>query len=274
MVLKILLFFIMLGFFRPTKTKQIKGDNAISELSYVDVNGAAHCLLIRSYNKDNPIILFVHGGPCNSDIPFITQYQKQLEKHFTIIHYDQRGCGKSYNCFQSYQDLNAQLLVDDLLVLSEMIKQKYKQKIILLGHSYGTYLGLQAAQKRPDLYRAYIGVGQVADSLTNEKAILDYLLVQANQPSEKRYLRKIKPQIKKGKRLAPRLYVHKYKGAARKINITAKMIQGHLFSLEYNFKDSFKLLIGIIKNQNKLERAEAEFPLPTLVPSIEIPMYF
>ena len=274
MLLKVLLFIIVLGFVWPTKTKRIEGEHAISDLSSVDVNGARQCVLTRSHNKDNPIILFVHGGPCNSDIPFITHYQKDLEKVFTIIHYDQRGCGKSYDCLKSYKNLDAQLLVEDLVVLSEMINKKYHQKIILIGHSYGSYLGLQAAKKRPDLYRAYIGIGQVADSLTNEKAILDYLKMQANQQSEQRFLKKITPQIKKGKRLAPRLYVRKYNGAARQINIATKMIKGHLFSSEYNLKDSLKLIMGLFRNQNKLEKAESELPLPTLVQSVSIPIYF
>lgn len=86
-------------------TWKIKGDDAVSELCSVKINGTDHSFLIRGASLKNPVIIFVHGGPGCSEIPYVVKYQKELEGFFTIVHYDQRGSGKSYlwnrNCHKN-----------------------------------------------------------------------------------------------------------------------------------------------------------------------------
>lgn len=88
---------VILGLFFPTWTPPIKGENSISFLGQVEINGAEHELMIRGVDLNSPIIIFVHGGPGCSEIPYVRKYQKELEQNFTIVHYDQRGSGKSYH---------------------------------------------------------------------------------------------------------------------------------------------------------------------------------
>ncbi len=75
----------------------------------------------------NPIVIFVHGGPGCSEIPYVREYQDLLEKNFTIVHYDQRGSGKSYHFFEDYSNLSTGLLVDDLLALTDYVADKFGQ---------------------------------------------------------------------------------------------------------------------------------------------------
>ena len=164
-LLAVLLFFLVRLFF-PTWTPRIKGDSSVSELRKVEVNGADLEVMIRGYDSSNPVMIFVHGGPCCSEIPYVRKYQGELEKDFTIVHYDQRGSGKSYEFGKDYSNVTAADHVNDLIALTEYIRDYLgKEKVILAGHSYGTYIATQAAAERPDLYSAYVGIGQMSDTV-------------------------------------------------------------------------------------------------------------
>lgn len=179
-----LLAFIMLTtlilLFRPTWTPTITGDNAISELSAIEINGTKLKLMIRGKDKGNPIIIFAHGGPGCSEIPYVRKYQDLLENDFTIIHYDQRASGKSYHFFEDYSNLSAETHVDDLLALTDYVSERFHQeKVILIGHSYGTYIGTQAAAQAPEKFTAYIGIGQIGDQSASELESLNFCISEA-----------------------------------------------------------------------------------------------
>ena len=83
-----------------------------------------------------------------SEIPYVRKYQGTLEEHFTIVHYDQRGSGKSYQFFEDYSTISSDQHVEDLLALTDYIKNEFsKEKVLLMGHSFGTYIGIKAANK-------------------------------------------------------------------------------------------------------------------------------
>ena len=174
--------FLLIRFISPTWTPKINGSNSISELRSVSINGADLTVLIRGTNKDNPVLIFVHGGPCCSEIPYVRKYQDELEKDFTIVHYDQRGSGKSYKADKDYSTITAKTHVDDLIALTEYVEDYLnKDKVILLGHSFGTYIATQAAAQRPDLYEAYVGIGQMSDTIKSELNTLDKCIAAAEE---------------------------------------------------------------------------------------------
>ena len=178
--------FLLIRFIAPTWTPKIKGSNSISELRSVNINGADLTIMIRGGNKDNPVLIFVHGGPCCSEIPYARKYQGELEKDFTIVHYDQRGSGRSYKASTDYSDVTAGTHVDDLITLTEYVEDYLnKDKVILLGHSYGTYIATQAAAQRPDLYEAYVGIGQMSDTTKSELNTLDMCIAAAEEKGNK-----------------------------------------------------------------------------------------
>lgn len=165
----LILLMVLLSLIFPTWTPGIRGENSISTMGQVVINGAGHEVMIRGTNRDNPILIFVHGGPGCSEIPYVRKYQKELEQHFTIVHYDQRGSGKSYHFLEDYSELTTDVLVEDLLALTDYVTAELGQdKVSLVGHSFGTYIGTKAAAKAPDKFNAYIGIGQVADHVQSE----------------------------------------------------------------------------------------------------------
>ena len=129
----ILLLYIVVNLIRPTWTPAIKGDNSISELRKVNIGDTELEIMIRGNDRDNPVLIFVHGGPCCSEIPYVRKYQDELEKDFTIVHYDQRGSGKSYVFGEDYSEITVATHVSDLVELTKYIESYLeKEQVILL----------------------------------------------------------------------------------------------------------------------------------------------
>ncbi|WP_127546121.1 alpha/beta fold hydrolase [Paenibacillus amylolyticus] len=262
----------------PTWTPKIKGENSISMLEQVEINGTGHEVMIRGVDRTNPILIFVHGGPGCSEIPYVRKYQKELEQHFTVVHYDQRGSGKSYHFFEDYSNLTTDVLVDDLLALRDYVsKELGQEKVILIGHSFGTYIGMKAAAKAPTQFHAYIGIGQMANTLQSELESLEYTYEQAKQAGNTEDVKKlelIRSSIEQGKELTPRILLQKYGGAARLINENRDYISGFLLNPEYNGLDMIRFYSGMFSSQDILLREAFDQNLPDIVDHLEIPTYF
>lgn len=162
---------------------RIVAPEGVQEAYEVPVNGVRHWLNVRGQDRDNPLLLFVHGGPASPVIPTLWQFQRPLEEYFTIAHYDQRGAGRTFRLNpQSAVEgtITLQQYVDDAIALAEHLRQRYgKRKLVLAGHSWGTVVGMRAALQRPDLFHAYVGMGQVIDVRSNERLSFEYGLERA-----------------------------------------------------------------------------------------------
>ncbi|MFF2449074.1 alpha/beta fold hydrolase [Neobacillus sp. NPDC058068] len=270
------LFVIALVF--PTWTPPIKGGNSISTLEQIEINGAKLEVMIRGHDRSNPIILFVHGGPGCSEIPYVRKYQDLLEKNFTIVHYDQRGSGKSYHFFEDYTNLSTDVHVNDLLALTDYFTKKLGQKkVLLIGHSFGTYIGMKAASIAPEKFSAYIGIGQVSDPIQSELDSLNFTIHQAEVAKNKNDVEKLeslKSTIETGESLTPRGFVRKYGGAARLINDNMDYFWGFLLSPEYNLLDVIRYARGVSLSQDILLPEERMQNITSLVDRLDIPCFF
>nr|WP_154892366.1 alpha/beta hydrolase [Paenibacillus xylanexedens] len=274
----LILLMAILSLIFPTWTPGIRGENSISTMGQIEINGAGHEVMIRGTDRDNPILIFVHGGPGCSEIPYVRKYQEELEQHFTIVHYDQRGSGKSYHFLEDYSGLTTDVLVEDLLALTDYVTAELGQdKVSLVGHSFGTYIGTKAAAKAPDKFHAYIGIGQVADHVQSELDSLNYTLAQAKQAGHAEdvaSLERLRGLVERGEKYTPRNMVRKYGGAARQIDENRDYILGFLFGPEYNALDVIRYFMGIQATQELLLKEESGDHLPELVEELEIPTYF
>jgi pimeloyl-ACP methyl ester carboxylesterase len=163
--------------------QRIAAPSGVQESYKTKIGGVEQWLNVRGHDKGNPIILFVHGGPAAPLTPGIWQFQRPLEEYFTIVNWDQRGAGKTFGEVDpaSISDtIRIARYVDDAVEVADYVKRRYqKDKLILMGHSWGTIVGMHAALKRPDLFHAYVGVGQVINVRDNERISFDYGLQQA-----------------------------------------------------------------------------------------------
>lgn len=145
----------------------------IDRMEMVEIGGIQQALYIRGQNADNPIILWVHGGPGNSMMPFLHLYQYEWENDFTVVNWDQRNVGKTYFANDPaavLQTMSAERVLQDVHEVTAYLKQQFnKEKIILIGHSWGTVLGTMAVQTYPEDYSAYIGIAQTVNMVDNER---------------------------------------------------------------------------------------------------------
>lgn len=155
----------MFSLFRG-RTPAIRDGNArsIAALESVRLGGVAQWLTLRGRDVASPILLYVHGGPGGPDLGAMRHFVPELEEHFVVAHWSQRGAGKSYARELSDDRMTMAQFVADLEELSLHLLQRFGQrKLFLVGQSWGTVLGMRLAARRPDLVAAYVGVNQVVD---------------------------------------------------------------------------------------------------------------
>jgi pimeloyl-ACP methyl ester carboxylesterase len=164
---------------------KIVSPNGVQENHKVEIGGIYQWIYVRGQDRRNPIILFVHGGPASPMAPLSWTWQRPLEEYFTVVNWDQRASGKTFleTDKSAIKDtLKIEQYVNDAVELASYLKNRYKKnKIVLIGHSWGTIIGLKAALKRPDLFHAYVGIGQVISYVDNERISYEYGLAQAQK---------------------------------------------------------------------------------------------
>ena len=165
------------------QSRRIVSPDGIEELRKVRIGGIDQWLSIRGRDRRNPILLVLHGGPASPFLPAAYTYQSPWEDYFTVVQWDQRGTGKTYASNSEAQmapGMTIEGMADDAAQVVQYLRRHYgKQKIFLLGHSWGTVLGTMLAQRHPEWFHAYIGVGQVVNVRRNEALGYDFALQQA-----------------------------------------------------------------------------------------------
>jgi pimeloyl-ACP methyl ester carboxylesterase len=137
---------------------------AVAELTPVQIGGHEQTIMIRGANVDSPVLLFVAGGPGGTEIGTMRLFDAALEKDFVVATWDQRGAGKSYPALDPTSTLTLDQTVRDTVEVTEYLRDRFDEpKIYLAGQSWGTIPGVLAAAERPDLFHAYVGVGQMVD---------------------------------------------------------------------------------------------------------------
>ncbi|MBD8644098.1 alpha/beta hydrolase [Stenotrophomonas sp. CFBP 13724] len=149
--------------------RQIVTPQGVERLELVDINGAKQWVSIRSRNPANPVLLVVHGGPGWVAMPTSWYFAQGWEEYFTVVQWDQRGAGKSYDP-AIVDTLTVDQMREDIDAVIAWVRSETGQdKLFLLGHSWGSLLGLDVAGRHPEWLHAYIGAGQVVDMRESER---------------------------------------------------------------------------------------------------------
>lgn len=155
---------------------------SIASLEKVVLDGTDQWVLLRGEDRRKPVLLVLHGGPGVAELLLFRKFLPELEKHFVVVNWDQLGAGKSYRADTPASRLTLQHFVSDTIELTQWLRQRFGQnKIYLLGHSWGSILGIRAAQSHPELYAAYIGVGQFVNFTRGERLSYEFALGTAKE---------------------------------------------------------------------------------------------
>jgi len=201
----ILIFFIALwtGFFayhkylqnQVKKRTDITAPNSISSLEKINLGGIDQWVLIRGWEKSNPVLLFLHGGP---GAPLFTYAREigvtaKLEQNFVMVYWEQRGTGKSFSHSIPEESMTIEQLISDTFELSKIMIDRFKvHRIYIVGRSWGSLIGLFTAKRRPELFYAYIGIGQMVYPLENDSISYQYTLKIAERFRNEEALKDLK----------------------------------------------------------------------------------
>lgn len=155
---------------------------SVAELTRVDIGGRDLALMIRGRSTQNPVLLFLAGGPGGSELGAMRRHSEALEDDFVVVTFDQRGTGKSYDQLDPTDTMTLDGAVADAIDVTNYLRDRFdEEKVYLVGQSWGTTLGVLAVQQHPELYRAYVGVGQMVSQAATDKIIYADTLAWAHE---------------------------------------------------------------------------------------------
>jgi len=275
--------FMLPGETPPARSRN--GSRSIASLEPVRIGGTDQWILIRSEDVvNNPLLLILHGGPGTSELGFQRQYTRALEAYFTVVNWDQRGSGKSRRAGKDESMMTIGRLVEDTRELVQLLLARFgKKKLILQGRSWGSALGMLTVSKYPELFDAYVGIGQISDMSRSEQMSYHWTLEHARRIADKKAIRELEamgPPPYSGDWLksfnTQRKYVAKYGGEMYGSGLggNVAMLQSILFSAEYTMADRLTYNSSVQRSLRLLHPQLMEVNLFTMAPGVEVPVFF
>lgn len=270
-----------------TKTKKIKGHDgvtaadSIAELEKLKLGGIEQYVLIRGKNKNNPVILFLHGGPGSAQIGFVSKYISRLEDEFIVVNWDQRGSGKSYSKSVPKETMNLEQFISDAYELVEHLCNRFNTKnIYVVGHSWGSLLGSMLVSRYPERFKVYIGMGQVINMNDNEKISYRYVLEEAKKANNHKAVKALgrigEPPYKNEMKdlMTQRKWLGKFKGAVYEKKLIREFAMALLISPEYSLLNVFTWFSGNKFSVKYMWSELLKFDIYRDVPEFKVPVYF
>ncbi|MFC7530092.1 alpha/beta fold hydrolase [Actinoplanes sp. GCM10030250] len=177
----------------PSRVAPVRGVDgttpagSVATLEAVRLGGTPQWVSMRGSSAANPVLLHLSGGPGSSDVGWVRTFNQPLEQHFTVVVWEQRGGGKSYPALDPTSRLTPDQLVSDGIELSAWLAERFdERKIYLSGNSWGSTLGVLMVQRRPDLFHAYIGTGQMVSQRETDRLLYRQLNAYAARNGDER----------------------------------------------------------------------------------------
>ena len=254
--------------------------NSISSLEKIRIGGIEQWVLIRGHDLSNPILLFLHGGPGSAQIGIAYKFQRNLEKYFTIVQWDQRGAGKSFSTKIPKGSMSIEQFIDDSAILIEYLKNRFgKEKIFLIGHSWGSALGMLVVQRYPENVYSYVGLGQTTNQTVGEEISYEFVLEQANKRNNKKAIKQLEKIKNKDVwdlkySQVQRRWLNRFGGwyhGARSSWILLKLL---FSSPEYSIIDVVKFMRGVLFSLKMMwKNVIQDIDLFLQVNKVEVPVY-
>jgi pimeloyl-ACP methyl ester carboxylesterase len=259
--------------------------DSISEKIWVNINGVQQGMFIESENDANPVLLVIHGGPGMPDHFLTEHYPTGLEELFTVVWWEQRGTGLSYSSDIPPDTMTVNQFVSDILAVTNYLRSRFaKEKIYLMGHSWGSFIGIQAAARAPELYYAYIGMAQMSYQLESERRAYEFMLDRFKQAGDMKMVRKLEEAPVTLRDGTPAGYLALRDKAMHALGIGTthdmKSVVGGIFipswlAREYTLKEKVNLWRGrSFSRKFGIWDTLLRTDLTTAVPTLELPVYF
>lgn len=257
----------------------IPKERSITALEKVSLNGTDHWLLLRGRDKNAPLLLWLAGGPCGSEIGWTREYLADLENDFVFVNWDQPGAGKSFRS-ADFDEVTVEDYVAWTLEVSRYLLRRFdREKLVLAGHSWGTVIGMKAVAKEPELYHSYISVSQHVNAVENDRLGYDMVLQGAEEAGKR-------SEVKKLKEMGPPPYSTEERGhytyllsrlpryTPKPASIGYQSFRSMAFPKEYTLIDSLNFIRGLLKAMNHIYPQLTGHDLEREIPAVEVPVHF
>jgi pimeloyl-ACP methyl ester carboxylesterase len=149
-------------------------------------------MFLKGHDVSNPVLLFLHGGPGMPEYWLTQRFPTGLERAFTVAWWEQRGAGLSFHAGRRRDAMTAEQFISDTLAVAQYLRERFGQdKIYLMAHSWGSYIGLQVVARYPSSFHAYIGVAQVTHQIKSEMESYEYMLRRFKDRGDVRMVRRL-----------------------------------------------------------------------------------
>ncbi len=261
---------------------------SISEKVFVNIGGVRQGMLIRGKSTDNPVLLFVHGGPCFPEYFLAEKYPSGIENHFTVCYWEERGSGLSYSKDVTMGSMTMEQLTSDTIEITNYLRDRFsKEKIYLMAHSGGTIPAIKAAVEKPELYDSYIGISQISWQKESEKIAYSFMLEEYQNLGNTKMVKALKeyPVLESDfyallffKSLLRENTMHELGiGTMRNMYSVPKgLFVPVLQSKAYTLKEKINFWVSKVAfiNKTNLKNQVLEEDLASKVMSLKVPTYF
>jgi pimeloyl-ACP methyl ester carboxylesterase len=272
---------------RPASTAPITGSDgnvvagSISELVRVPVGEHDLGMMIHGHDRTAPVLLFLAGGPGGSEVGSMRRHLPELEEHFVVVTWDQRGTGRSYGELDPTATLTLESSVSDTLAVTDYLRRRFGQdRIHVVGQSWGSTLGVLAVQAAPEKYAAFVGVGQMVSQRATDRIYYDDTLAWAQETGRGDLadeLRRIGPPPYDDPRhyetvLSHEMEMYPYDHSANSEG--QGQMSENLFVPEYSLTEQVRVLSGTIDTFAVLYPQLQDIDFRRTATDFEVPVFF
>jgi pimeloyl-ACP methyl ester carboxylesterase len=257
-------------------------ENSIALLEKVKIGNVGQHILIRGENKDNPVLLMIHGGPGQSEMYLSPTLNRPLEKFFTVVNWDQRGAAKSFSRQVKPETMNLNQFLSDaeeVILYVKKLLHKENEKIYLHGHSFGTILGMLMVKQYPQYFHSYVGTAQCVGLMDNLMVSYQFVLQKAIESGNQKAIQELeaigKPPFKDFSKGLWKysVWLEKFGGKmhTRDGRGVFKLI---LSAPEYSLLDKINFFRGSLFSVKHMHQELLNTDLRETVMEVDIPVYF
>lgn len=248
----------------------------------VQIQGVRMGMVLQASSWEKPVLLVVHGGPGMPEFFLEEKFGSGLCEEFVVVWWDQRGAGLSFSKETKLKDLTVSKGIQDVIDVTNYLRERFhKEKIYILAHSFGTFLGIQAIAQAPELYEAYLGVAQVIYQKESEKLAYEYMIEYYKRAGKKRTVRKLLKHdytSKEYKKMRDSLMHKSGIGTMHDMkSVALGVFFASFFSKTYSFKETVNLWRGrALLRRSELEttKLSEQWNFRNKITKVNVPVYF
>lgn len=252
---------------------------SIASLEKLTIGGVEQWILLRGHDVRKPLLLMLHGGPGTAQIGWSRPFWVELERHFVVVNWDQRGAGLSYSPTLPRETMTVERLIEDTRELVETLLSRFEQpKLFVVGHSWGSVLGTLTVQRYPHLFHGYVGVGQVGDMVEGERLSYELTLAHAYKIGHRKAIADLEalgapPYRDLKEEGRQRRWMSRFGGDMVGGGLITLLLKSLLACSEYTLADGFRAFTrGTLFCLSSMEDELSQIDLIRDVPRLEVPV--